>query len=92
MSFFSKKKNDGDPVLAASIVNPVTSGIFADLLHTNGIPFMIRQNGAGGYVKILMGGGLVPDCFYVAPADLEKARELYEVYLNTEAEASEEED
>ena len=93
MIFFKKKqKDETEPVLAAAILNPVTSGIFADLLRTNGIPYLLRQKGAGGTLKIILGGGLMPDYFYVAPGDLEKARELYEIYLNTETEESEEED
>ncbi len=90
MSIFSKKERKDDPVLAVSIVNPVSSGIYRDLLKENGIPFLCKQQGAGGYLKILVGGGFVPDCYYVAPEDLDRAKELYEVYLGTEVEPEEE--
>ena len=94
MSFFKKGKNksaDGGPVLAVTVLNPVSSAIYQDMLKENGIPFICRQNGAGGYLKILFGGGLVPDNFYVAGEYLEKARELYSVYIEPETEIDEEE-
>lgn len=61
MSFFKwgrKKETEPDenePVLAAVIKNPVTSEIFQDILKENGIPFICRQDGAGGSVKLLLG-------------------------------------
>ncbi len=63
MSFFKwgrKKEEEPDenePVLAAVIKNPVTSEIFQDILKENGIPFICRQDGAGGSVKLLFGRG-----------------------------------
>lgn len=90
MSFFKrreKKADNGknnDPVLAAVIKNPVTSEIFQDILKENGIPFICRQEGAGGSVKLLFGGGIVPDNIYVAAENEETARELYKAYLETE--------
>ena len=92
MNLFHKKQENDEPVLAVTVSNPVSSGIFEDLLRENEIPYLLRQQGAGGYVKILMGGGVVPDHFYVAPQHLEKARELYHAYLDTEVEDLEEED
>lgn len=94
MSFFKRvkkeeKRDGGDPVLAASIVNPVSSGIFQDILKENDIPFICRQEGAGGTIKILFGGGVVPDNIYVAERNYERARELYEVYLNSEVDLEE---
>ena len=87
MNFFGKKQADeNEPVLAATVFNPVNAGIFEDLLHQNGIPYLIRQHGAGGYFKILTGGGVVPDCFYVMPQHLEQAKELYHAYFDIEME------
>lgn len=77
--------NDGnEPVVVASIINIVSSEIFQDILKENNIPFICRQRGAGGSIKILFGGGVVPDDIYVAMKNYEKAKELYEVYLNSE--------
>lgn len=94
--FFKLGKKKGrragrkQPVLAAVIKNPVTSEIFQDILKENGIPFICRQDGAGGSVKLLLGAGVVPDNIYVAAKNYETARGLYEAYLQTEVEPEEE--
>ena len=88
MSFFKRKKeetkDENEPVVAAIISNPVSSAVFQDMLKENGIPFVCRQQGAGGSVKLLLGGGIVPDYIFVSAKNYERARELYEVYLETE--------
>ena len=89
MSFFKKRKEEperdgSEPVLAATITNHVSSEIYQDMLRENGIPFVCRQEGAGGYLKILLGVGIIPDNIYVAEKNYERAREIYEAYLLTE--------
>ena len=88
MSFFKRKKeetkDENEPVVAAIISNPVSSAVFQDMLKENGIPFVCRQQGAGGSVKLLLGGGIVPDYIFVSAKNYERARELYEVYLLNE--------
>lgn len=90
MSFFKRKKekkqDENEPVVAAIITNPVSSAVFQDMLKENGIPFVCRQQGAGGSVKLLLGGGIVPDYILVSAKNYERARELYEVYLLNEPE------
>lgn len=93
MSFFKRKKeekkDENEPVVAAIINNPVSSAVFQDMLKENGIPFVCRQQGAGGSVKLLLGGGIVPDYILVSAKNYERARELYEVYLLNETEDGE---
>ena len=90
MRFFKRKKEnkqeENEPVVAAVITNPVSSAVFQDMLKENGIPFVCRQQGAGGSVKLLLGGGIVPDYILVSDKNYERARELYEVYLLNEPE------
>lgn len=92
MSFFKRKQenkeDENEPVVAAIISNPVSSAVFQDMLKENGIPFVCRQQGAGGSVKLLLGGGIVPDYILVSAKNYERARELYEVYLLNEPEES----
>ena len=84
--FFKKKvKKEADIVLVKKVM-PAFSGIYAELLKENNIPFMVRQEGAGGYLKVVTGGLLVPDCFYVKAHDYEKALELYNAFIETEVE------
>ena len=80
------KQDENEPVVAAIISNPVSSAVFQDMLKENGIPFFCRQEGAGGSVKRLLGGGIVPDYILVSAKNYERARELYEVYLLNEPE------
>ena len=93
MGFFKRKEKDStqesSPVLVAVIPNTVNSEIFQDILKENGIPFICRQEGAGGSLKLLLGAGVVPDDIYVAAKNYEKARGLYEAYLATELEIEE---
>jgi len=88
MGLFKKKEKSGEdsivPVLVAVIPDTVNSEIFQDMLKENGIPCICRQEGAGGYIKLITGGLLVADSIYVDEKNLEKAKELYEAYLNTE--------
>ena len=86
--FVKKEENeDTQPVLAAIIQNTVSSEIYQDMLKENGIPFVCRQQGAGGYIKILTGGLFIADSIYVNERDLERARELFENYIETDESA-----
>ena len=85
--FFKKKNKTADtiseePVVAAVIPNTVDSEIFQDILKKNNIPFVCRQRGAGGYIKILTGGYLIADSIYVKASDLGRAKELYEAFFS----------
>lgn len=87
---FGKNKSgekSSEPVLAAVIQNTVSSEIYQDMLRENGIPFVCRQQGAGGYIKILTGGLFIADSIYVNERDLERAKELYENYIVTDESA-----
>ena len=89
MSFFRLKKKNTAPknkdiVVAAVITNTVLSEIYQDILRQNGIRFICKQQGAGGYLKHLIGPATIPDFVYVNYEDYEKAQELYNVYVKTE--------
>ena len=80
---FAKKQdnNENEPVFVVGISNTVLCEIYKDLLKENNIPFICRQNGAGGYIKVLTGGFLVTDNIYVKKDDYGKAKELYDNYI-----------
>ncbi len=88
MGFFkrAKKENDNEPIVAAVIQNPTSSLIFQDILKENEIPFICRQQGAGGYTKHILGSGFAADMIYVSSANVDRAKELYEAYLGEQAE------
>ena len=50
------------------------------------IEYVMTAKGAGGSLKLLLGGGIVPDYILVSARNYERARELYEVYLLNETE------
>ena len=55
--------------------------IYQDILRQNNVRFICRQQGAGGYLKHLIGSASIPDYIYVKSDDYEQARELYETYI-----------
>lgn len=83
MSFFKKKISDDpkEPILVASISNTVLSGMYQDILKSHNIPFLCRNQGAGGYIKVLTGGFLIADNIYVKKSDFENAKNLYNTYI-----------
>lgn len=91
---FSKKQvdNASEPVFVVGISNTVLCEIYKDLLKENNIPFICRQNGAGGYIKVLTGGFLVTDNIYVRREHYDKAKELYDNYIDTTTEFSDSEE
>ncbi len=80
---FSKKEkaDDNSPVMVASILDNSLSGIYQDILKENSIPFICRQQGAGGYLKVVTGGLGISDNIYVSKENYAKAKELYDLYV-----------
>ncbi len=89
MFFFGKRKREEEnaPVVAAVIINPVDSEIFRDLLKKEGIPFVIHNEGAGAYLKLLSGPAAAADYILVAPENECRAREIYKAYISVNEEA-----
>ena len=85
MLFKRKKKDEKAPVLVASVM-PAFSGMYRDLLEQNNIRYICSQKGAGGHLRIITGGLLVPDNFYVNKEDYEKALEIYNAFSEVELE------
>lgn len=86
MFFKTKNKEEYDGLRLVKEVMPAFAGVYAELLRENGIPFIARQEGVAGYMKIVTGGLLIPENFYVKPDDYEKALEIYNAFIETEAE------
>lgn len=89
MGLFSLKKKkeakmSNDPVVVAVITNTVSSEIYQDILRQNNVRFICRQQGAGGYLKHLIGSATIPDYIYVKSEDYEQARELFETYIQND--------
>lgn len=80
----AQKSNNSDPVLAAVVLNTVSSEIYQDILKENGIKFICTQHGADGYLKHVFGRATIPDYIYVSAENYERACELYKVFIESD--------
>ena len=56
--------------------NELQRSILLTLLHENGIPAFARDNGAGGYIRILTGGSVFGSKIFVPHSCREQAEDL----------------
>ncbi len=75
-----------NPVLAASVEDIITTEIYCDVLNDNNIPYSFDEENAEVGIKVLLGGSFAATNIYVDEKDLEKAEELYQEVLNSNAE------
>lgn len=73
-----------EPVLLATLNDVVSAEIFKDILKDNSIPYFSNEDGEG--MKVVFGGGFASEDIYVDKDQFEKAQELYEEFLASEAE------
>ncbi len=75
-----------NPQLAVTVEDVVSAEIFMDILKENGIPFISENSGEEQSLQVIFGGGFMAEKIYVGSEDLEKTKELYKEFLNSEAE------
>ena len=80
------------PVLVAAVEDIVTAEIFKDILNDNKIPYSLSENGEDKGIKIGFGGEFISEKIYVDEVNLEKAKELYQMVLESETQFDEFED
>lgn len=86
-----KKKNE-EPVLLTTVSSNYQLGLIKSILEENHIPCLMQDRGSGGYMRVYAGGSIFGTDIYVAPDNLEMAKELIEILsLDLEEEVSEEE-
>ena len=66
--------------------NAYEKGLFQALLEQEGISFKVRSRGAGDYLRVLAGGSLMADDYYVKEEDWERAKTLLEGFILTGSE------
>ena len=93
MKFWGKKaqKDSEKKQRSIHISDLVASSIFQEILKDNNIPFMCRQPGAGGYIKIVTGGLFTTDEIIVDESDYDAALSLYHAYFEAETAENNEE-
>lgn len=72
-----------EPVLLTTFEDLVSSEIFKDVLTDNKIPYSDSEDDV---MKVTFGGGFASEEIYVDKIDYDKARELLEEFLASEAE------
>lgn len=86
-----EKKNE-EPVLLTTVSSNYQLGLIKSILEENHIPCLMQERESGGYMRIYAGGSIFGTDIYVAPDNLEMAKELIEILsLDLEEEISEEE-
>ena len=65
-----------DLVLLSTFNDPVTLSIAEELLTEGGIPFLKKERGAGGVVRMIVGFQTFCSDIFVLPDDLDKANEI----------------
>ena len=80
----SPSLNDEDVSLLATLFDEVSVAIYEDILRDADIPYLRRDRGAGGAMRIIMGASLSAVDIYVPADRLDEAQALF-----TEAEESE---
>ena len=68
--------------LLATVEDVVSAEIFKDILGDNGIPFYC--DGEDTVMQVTFGGGFASQDIYVDEKDFDKAKALYEEFLNSE--------
>lgn len=61
-----------------SISNEIELAMIKEILADNNIPYIIKEYGAGGYMRIISGGSLFSGDIIVSKFDLDKANDLLE--------------
>lgn len=73
-----------------TFTEPVSLAIAEEILHDNNIPYLKKERGCGGVVRILAGFQSFGTDLFVRPEDEEKAVEaLTPLFAEAEAEAAE---
>lgn len=79
-----ENENEIELVKLATVRNPVEVGIVESILKDNGIPYIIQETGANGYMKITTGALLSPADIMVEKCYFEKAKSLTEMVVREE--------
>lgn len=61
-----------------SISNEVELSMIKEILDDNNIPYIVKDYGSGGYMRIISGGSLQETDVMIDKSDLEQAKHLLE--------------
>ena len=61
-----------------SISNEIELGMIKEILDDNNIPYIIKNHGSGGYIRIITGGSSFATDVMVKESDFDKSNNLLE--------------
>lgn len=67
---------DNINVKLKSISNEIELAMIKEILGDNNIPYIIKEYGAGGHMRIISGGSLFSGDIMVSKSDLDKSNDL----------------
>ncbi len=79
MSGKEKTQDKVELVLLRSLVDNYEMDLIAGLLEEASIPFIVKERGSGGYMKIIGGSSVFGTDIYVDKKTYEKAEEALDV-------------
>lgn len=71
-----KTKSEFELEVLITVSGPYEQGVIQGLLETSQIPFVVKDKGAGNYMKIYTGSSFFGTDILVAKSDLERAKEV----------------
>lgn len=69
---------DNVNVKLRSISNEIELALIKEILSDNDIPYIVKEYGAGGHMRIISGGSLFSGDIMVSKSDLDKSNYLLE--------------
>lgn len=85
MCWFKKSKDENSDIKflkLTTVNNNYELEIVESILKENNIPYLVKEVGANGYMKIITGSILCPTDVMVTESDLEKAKSLVEAVFS----------
>ena len=78
-----QNKTNSEPVLLTTVSSNYQLGLVQSILEEHNIPCLAQDRASGGYMRVYAGGSIFGTDIYVAPENLEEARELLDVLVLT---------
>lgn len=76
-----QNKTDREPVLLTTVSSNYQLGLVQSILEEHHIPCLAQDRASGGYMRVYAGGSIFVTDIYVAPENLEEARELLDILV-----------
>jgi Protein of unknown function (DUF2007). len=79
-----KDKEEINLKLLVKTSDRTTLALIESTLKENNIPYIMKDKGTGGYLKIITGASIYDTEIYVSDNDLEKARDLVDLLTKSD--------